>query len=181
MGPRKVENVLKGCLDSIPSPFPSIKIQIMGGKVCLRCKGKTLLGFVNKLLKTKRLLKSPSNVLPLHIKQTFLLIIWIFTEGEGEGIESRLPYKIFSTLPTIIDFLKILLPTGIIICKKNHLNQINPKMKSRPFLSRNLRDEESSLRTLGDGFEANRRILSFVILWQKLLKSVPKSWRLYLF
>ena len=26
-------------------------------------------------------------------------IIWIFTEGEGDGIESRLPFKIFSTLP----------------------------------------------------------------------------------
>ena len=34
-------------------PSPSVKIQIMGGKVCLRCKGKTLLGVVNKLLKTK--------------------------------------------------------------------------------------------------------------------------------
>ena len=36
----KVEKILKGSLDSIPSPSPSVKIQIMGGKVCLRCKGK---------------------------------------------------------------------------------------------------------------------------------------------
>ena len=43
----KVEKILKGSLDLIPSP--SVKIQIMGGKVCLRCKGKTLLGVVNKL------------------------------------------------------------------------------------------------------------------------------------
>ena len=57
----KVETFLKGSLDSIPSPSPSVKIQIMGKKVCLRCKGKTLLGVVNKLLK-----------------------------GEGDGIESRL-------------------------------------------------------------------------------------------
>ena len=49
----KVEKILKGSLDSIPSPSPSLKIQIMGRKVCLRCKGKTLLGIVNKLLKTK--------------------------------------------------------------------------------------------------------------------------------
>ena len=49
----KVEKILKGSLDSIPSPSPSMKIQIMGGKVCLRCKGKTLLGIVNKLLKAK--------------------------------------------------------------------------------------------------------------------------------
>ena len=49
----KVEKILKGSLDSIPSPSTSVKIQIMGGKVCLRCKGKTLLGGANKLLKTK--------------------------------------------------------------------------------------------------------------------------------
>ena len=48
----KVEKILKGSLDSIPSP--SVKIQIMDDKVCLRWKGKTLLGVVNKLLKTKR-------------------------------------------------------------------------------------------------------------------------------
>ena len=64
----KVENILKGSLVLIPSPSPSVKIQIMGGKVCLRCKGKTFLGIVNKLLKTKSLLTSPSNVLPYHLK-----------------------------------------------------------------------------------------------------------------
>ena len=47
----KVEEILEGCLDSISSP--SVEIQIMGGKVCLRCKGKTLVGFVNKLWKQK--------------------------------------------------------------------------------------------------------------------------------
>ena len=60
----KVEKILKGSLDSILSPLLSVKIQIMSGKVCLRCKSKTLLGIVNKLLKTKSLLTSPSNVLP---------------------------------------------------------------------------------------------------------------------
>ena len=45
----KVKNILKGSLDSIPSPSPSVKIQIMCGKVCLRCKGKTLLGIANKI------------------------------------------------------------------------------------------------------------------------------------
>jgi hypothetical protein len=37
----KVENILKGSLDSIPSPSHSVKIQIMGGTVCLSCTGKT--------------------------------------------------------------------------------------------------------------------------------------------
>ena len=32
----KVEKVLKGSLDSIPSPSLSVKIQIMSWKVCLR-------------------------------------------------------------------------------------------------------------------------------------------------
>ena len=45
----KVENILNASMDLIPSPSPSVKIQIMGGKVCLMCKGKTLLGIVNKL------------------------------------------------------------------------------------------------------------------------------------
>ena len=38
----------------------------------------------------------PSNVLPFRLKQTFPLMIWIFTEGDE--IESRLPFKIFFTL-----------------------------------------------------------------------------------
>ena len=49
----KVEKILKGRLDLISSPSPSVKIQVMGRKVCLRGKGKTLPGVVNKLLKTK--------------------------------------------------------------------------------------------------------------------------------
>ena len=55
-----------------------------------------MLGDVNKLFVFKSLLTMPSNVLPLHLKQTFPLIIWIFTECEGDGIETRLPFKIFS-------------------------------------------------------------------------------------
>ena len=101
----KVEKILKGSLYSIPSPSPSVKIQNMGEKVCLRCKGKTLLGIVktllgivNKLFIFKSLLTTPSNVSPLHLKQIFPPIIWIFTEGGGDMIESWLPFKIFSTL-----------------------------------------------------------------------------------
>ena len=63
--------------------------------------GKTLLGDVNKHLKTNKLLATPSNVLPLHFKQTFPLIIRIFTEDGGNGIDSRLPFKIFSTLGSL--------------------------------------------------------------------------------
>ena len=64
----KVENIFKSSLDSIPPPSPLVKIQIMGRKAGLRCKGKTLLGIVNKLLKTKSLLTSPINVLPYYLQ-----------------------------------------------------------------------------------------------------------------
>ena len=47
--PGKVEKILKDSLDSFSSPSPLVEIQIMGGKICLMCKGKTLLGVVNKL------------------------------------------------------------------------------------------------------------------------------------
>jgi len=63
----KVEKILKGSLDLIPSPSPSAKIQIMGGKVCFMDKGKTLLGIVNKIFVLKRLLTTPSNVFALHL------------------------------------------------------------------------------------------------------------------
>ena len=53
----KVEKNLKGSLDLIQLPSTSAKI----------------------------LLKTPSNVLPLDLKQTFPHMIWIFNEGEGDG------------------------------------------------------------------------------------------------
>ena len=50
----KVEKILKGSLDSNPSPSQLVKIQSMGGKVCLSYRGKTLLGVVNKLENEKK-------------------------------------------------------------------------------------------------------------------------------
>ena len=95
----KVEKILKGSLDSISSP--SVKIQITGGKVCLRCKGKTLLGVVTifallpqvyfpannlnihwrwlDLLKSFLLYLHTSNVsCPSYIKYYYL---WLFTQN----------------------------------------------------------------------------------------------------
>ena len=59
----KVENILKHRLDLISSSSPSVKIQIIVGKVSLRFKGKTLLSVVNKLLVFISLLTRPSNFL----------------------------------------------------------------------------------------------------------------------
>ena len=64
----KLEKILKGSLGSIPSPLPSVTVEIIGRKVCLRCKGRTLLDVVNKLFVFKSLLTTPNNVLPLQLK-----------------------------------------------------------------------------------------------------------------
>ena len=56
----KVEKIVKGSLDSILLPSPSVKFKLW--------ESKTLLGVVKKLLKTKSLLKSPSNILPYYLK-----------------------------------------------------------------------------------------------------------------
>ena len=89
----KVEKILKGSLDLIQSPSLSVKIQIMSGKVYLRCRGKILLamlGAVNKILKTKSLLSSPSNVLPYCLKMTWVsknkTFHCLFTKISTDGV-----------------------------------------------------------------------------------------------
>ena len=62
----------------------------------------------------KNLLTMPSNVLPLHLKHTLSPIIWIFTEGEGDGIKPRLPFKVCSTLLNFVH-----LTSGNICCVIN--------------------------------------------------------------
>ena len=62
----KVENILKDSLDSIVSPSPSVKIQIMDGKVCFRCKDKK--NRHCQQTNTKSLLTSPSNVFLNYLK-----------------------------------------------------------------------------------------------------------------
>ena len=63
----KVETVLKGIAwNRFHHLHLQWKFKLL--KVCSRCKGKTLLAVVNKLLKTKSLLTSPNNVLPYNQK-----------------------------------------------------------------------------------------------------------------
>ena len=40
----------------------------------------------------------PNNALPLHLKQTFLPIILIFIDSEGDEMKSRLAFEMFSAL-----------------------------------------------------------------------------------
>ena len=73
----KVEKILKCNLDSILLPWTSVKIQIMGGKVCLRRKGKTLLGIVSNFF----VFKSWPHPAIYAFKPSPPLI-WIFTKGD---------------------------------------------------------------------------------------------------
>ena len=50
----KVEKILEGSQDSIPSFSFLVKFQIMSRKICLSCKGKTLLGIVANFWKQKK-------------------------------------------------------------------------------------------------------------------------------
>ena len=65
---------------------------------------------------------TPSNVLPLHLKQTFPPIIWIFIEGEGDGIKSRLPFKIFFTLLGLIYFCSLVRLACLLISSQDFSN-----------------------------------------------------------
>ena len=69
-----VEKILKGSLDSIPSPSPSNSnygqeslLEVEKQNIAVCCK--------QKLLKNNSMLTSPSNVLPYYLKACFLVHI----------------------------------------------------------------------------------------------------------
>ena len=66
----KVEKILKGSLNLIPSPSSSVKIQVVNSKVCFRCKGKTWLGVVN-FWKQKRFVDIIQQCFALLLQVTF--------------------------------------------------------------------------------------------------------------
>ena len=71
-------------------------------------------GDVNKLFVLKKFVDNPQQCFALT---TFLPIISIFTEGEGDGIKSRLPFKIVSTLfrnylLSLLEFTPIIMSLG---------------------------------------------------------------------
>ena len=79
----KVEKILKG--EWIWYHHLQWKFKLWAGKFAWGVLDKTLLGIVNKHLKAKSLLTKPSNVLPLYLKQTLLLIIWMKVVGSNPG------------------------------------------------------------------------------------------------
>ena len=108
----KVENILKGSLDSISSP--SMKIQIIVGKVCLSLEGKTLLDIANNFFAFKSLLTTSSNVLPLHLscqKFEFYLKVKVIGSDPGYLIKSFLLYRYLVTKRILIFEIYVYLHT----------------------------------------------------------------------
>ena len=67
-----VEKILKGSLDLIPSP--SVKIQIMDGKVCLRCKGKTMTVTRSKI-ENQKMINRTSHKVSLYFHFQLMMIV----------------------------------------------------------------------------------------------------------
>ena len=85
----KVEKILKGRRDSIPSPSKSCEHLIF-------FFGKTLLGIVNKLFSHKMFVDIAKQCLAKKSKNKKFKCSQQLLEGDG--IKSRLPFKIFFTL-----------------------------------------------------------------------------------
>ena len=90
----EVEKILKGSLDSIiPSHHLHLqwKFKLWAGKFAWDIK-ENIAGSCQQTFENKA-------IFCLYTSSKFFPpIILIFTEGEGDGIGSRLPFKIFSTL-----------------------------------------------------------------------------------
>ena len=81
----KVENILKGSLDSIPSPSHSN----YGWESLLEAERQKINGRCQQTFENKKFGGITKEC--LHLKQTFPPMIWIFTEGEGgDGTKFRL-------------------------------------------------------------------------------------------
>ena len=91
-----------------------MKIQIMGGKVGLRCKGKTLLGIANKLFVHSKFVDNAQQCLAKKNENKKFKCSQLL---EGDRIESRLPFKIFSTLLRYSSFNSFSVIETYRICK----------------------------------------------------------------
>ena len=109
-----------------------------------------------------------SNVLPLHLKEIFPPIIWIFTEGEGIGIESRLPFKIFSTLPC----LKIPWPQTFFLTHRRRRGLTPEALTASDSkkIGAHLRRLVSFISSNQSRWGPKTRILSWIQRWENLIR-----------
>ena len=81
------------------------KFKLLAGKFTWGTKAKHCWVMSTNFLKQKVLFDNAQ-----HLKQSFPPIIWILNEGEGDGIESWLPFKFFSTTLWCVWYHKGFLP-----------------------------------------------------------------------
>ena len=86
--------------------------KMLVGKFTWGNKAKYCWGMSTNFLFSKVCWQRPTMFCHLHLKQTFPPIIWVFPEEEGDGFESRLPFKTFSTLPYIFYLFSYLNPNN---------------------------------------------------------------------
>ena len=68
----KVEKILKDSLDSIPSPLPSVKIQIMVGKVCIEMQKQNIAGHCQQTFENKKFVDITQQCFALLPQENFL-------------------------------------------------------------------------------------------------------------
>ena len=87
----KVEKILKGSLDSILSPSPSVKIQIMDGKSCLRCKRWNIAGCCQQTFENKMFVDNTQQFFAFMSQANFPKIFFTLQRIVAE-IEYHMPY-----------------------------------------------------------------------------------------
>ena len=80
----------------MPSHSSIVKIQIVGGK---GVKAK-IAGHCQQSFCFQKFVENAQQCFAFTPQANFPPIIWLFTDVEGDRTESRLPFKIFSTLPS---------------------------------------------------------------------------------
>ena len=97
----KIVKIKEGSLDSIPSLSPSMKILIVGGKVCLRCKGKKF----EFSLKVKVMGSNPGYLLKSFLPYFLQRNWWSFLQRTPKGdtfIQIQLTRTLISSGPTLL-------------------------------------------------------------------------------
>jgi hypothetical protein len=84
----KVEKILKSSLDAIPSP--SVKIQIVGGKSCLRCKWQNIVGHCQQTFENKKFVDITQQCFALLPQVNFSMKVKVMGSNPGYLLKSFL-------------------------------------------------------------------------------------------
>ena len=176
---------MKGSFDSIP--LPSVKIQIMGGKLCSKCKGKTLLGSCQQTFCFQKFVDNAQQCFAFTPQSNFPAHDLNFHWRWRRWIESRLPFKVFFTLNIYLHFCKFriltLLMTTMMLLPKWlptwdwQLERTETKMPKRYLLPRKYPCFQVSYRFFPSNHKGQYKKLSHLTMseFQKKTRHFGKS------